>query len=95
MKTRIGKVSEHRVMNKKRRDREDRALSKVKRVKPREIVETESSVNRELRIRKQAKHLGIHAPNKEDYRLEGEQPLEEIYLRIKEFCKTSKKHTAV
>ena len=95
MKTKTGKISEHRVMNKKRRDREDRALSKVKRVKPREIVETESSVNRELRIRKQARYLGIHAPNKEDYHLEGEQLLEELYLRIKDFCKNSKKHTAV
>jgi len=95
MKTRTGKISEHRILNKKRRAREDRALSKVKRVTKGSMVETESSVNRELRIRKQARHLGIHAPNKEDYRLEGEQPLEEIYLRIKEFCKTSKKHTAV
>jgi len=95
MKTRTGKVSEHRILNKKRRAREERALHRVKRVKDRETVELRSAANRELRIRKQAKHLGIHAPNKEDYRLEGEQPLEEIYLRIKEFCKNSKKHTAV
>ena len=94
-KTKTGKVSEHRVLNKKRRAREERALTKVKRITKRATVEEKAAARRESRIRFQAKKLNIQAPNKEDYRLEGDQPLEELYLRIKDFCRNSKRHTAV
>jgi hypothetical protein len=91
MKTKTGKVSEHRVLNKKRRAREERALARSKeqsKKKNREAAKAKSEAYREKKIMRQAKRLGIKVPGKED-------DVEAVYQALRDFCKTSKRHTAV
>ena len=87
-KTKTGKVSKERVLNKKRRAREERALAKVKKVTDRVTIEQKAATRREARIMFQAKKLGISVPGKEN-------DIGAIYKSLQEFCKNSKRHTAV